>query len=101
MKGGTTVPAPKRAPIHISHYTKAALARQQMQRRRLNNAVQIAKSPSFNLYRTMGFNNPIRVCAARKLRRAVLLSKGKVNKPGGAPGGKFGYRRTAKSKIKC
>lgn len=37
-------------------------------------------------------------CRRRQQRRAVLLAKGRVNKPGGAPGP---YKRTATSKDPC
>jgi len=37
-------------------------------------------------------------CERRKIRRAVLLSEGKVNKPGGAPGKNGHYRKRG---VKC
>lgn len=57
-------------------------------------------TPAHPGYRELGqvMKNP---CEKRKERRGVLLAIGKVNKPGGAPGGTKGYKPRSKIKWDC
>lgn len=53
------------------------------------------------LLRLVDRNRQPSVCSSRKTRREVLMSQGKVNRPGGAPGKNNHYVRNSDSKRSC